>query len=349
MVNLLFVTQVFSFLSFGIGQSDLSIIYFLFVSFIYLFRWRLRRSDLSSYFSIFLVFSVFLITLDVAFLKLFASIVFIFLFYSISVHSNSPLRVNTVLSFSILWFSAAALTVIKADIFVPFMYRVGATADRGVAGLTAEPSLLGIYSSMFFAIISDVKAQIDAPRIIRRSNLSVTSFKLFASSSLMFLTTLLASSMLGFVLFGLILLHKGFYKLLLFSLVGAVLVLVVYVDQDSRIFVLGRYLLSANFVELFSDLSIVHRLNSFLVALNPSSYIKGDSLSAGLTPLIYTLGHFGQLLVFVLLILFTPFRVALSHSFRSFGLASVLLVLLFVGPIAVLPFWIMIALEGRRA
>jgi hypothetical protein len=227
------------------------------------------------------------------------------------------------------------------------MYRVGSTSDRGAAGLTSEPSLLGIYSAMYFAIIKTLSNRIPRPLLQGQFILSKQMSKLNISLLLMMFSVIFSASMMGYLFFIVILFFQKQYKLIVLALLACLLIMSAQYDDTKRIFTLIRYVVSLDFKMLLSDASIMHRLNSFVVAFNPAAYEVGLSLSAGLTPIIYYYGLIGQIIVIMLILCFRPLYEAFVLSTRSIALMCAFAVMIFVGPMTIIPFWFMVALERR--
>ena len=348
MLNFIVLLQLVAFFSFGIGASDLSIFFLAIVAFVFLFRLKLQKSDLSSLLCIVLVFTAFAMTLELSLAKLLASLILIMMIYSISSDTNYSLSTNTLFWFSIIWFIAVVATIIQKDIFNPVMYRVGYYEGRGVSGLTAEPSLLGTYSAMYFGILTHHMNRALKGAKLKMRAISKGRIKIFLSLVMMGFSVIMSASMLGFLFFLAILVYFKYYKLVGLGVVVLISLAVIFSGATQRIFILVQYLVFMNFEALSQDHSIWHRLNSFLVFINPSIYEEGRSLSAGLSPLVYLFGWPGQILVIVVVFLFKPFRSVVSLGFRSLALTGSYLVMFIVGPLTIIPFWLLVALERRR-
>lgn len=348
MLNSLILVQLLAFFTFGLGQSDLSIFFLAAVVILYGAKLKLRKSEVSSLVCIVLILILYLVQQDTSLVKLLASMILILVVYSIANEPKYKLSTNTLILFTLIWFFAVIATLIQRDIFSIFMYRVGSTADRGVSGLTAEPSLLGTYSAMYFGILSYSKRKLENSISSSRFIISKEKLKLNISLIMMGISVLLSTSMYAYIFFFAILVYQRYYKLVFALLLFFISTAAYFVDSTQRIFVLAQYILTANFEKFMDDASIGHRLNSFNVLVMPSSYETGKSLSAGLSPLIYLFGFLGHAMVFGLLIFFKPFNAVIKLCVKSIALTCTSLVMLIVGPITIIPFWIMVALERRR-
>jgi hypothetical protein len=111
MLNLLFIAQIFAFFSFGVGGSDLSIFFLIFVLVLSAFHFKLKKSNLLSYICIVGVSIIFLVHMELAIAKILASMILIYSIYSIASDRKKSLSVNTVFLFSIIWFGAVIATL----------------------------------------------------------------------------------------------------------------------------------------------------------------------------------------------------------------------------------------------
>lgn len=350
MLNTLLISQLFAFISFGVGNSDLSIFFLIFLVFIYLLQTKITTKELFSITCITIVAVLFIATWEISLAKLTASLILIMIVYSISENPKYQLSANVILAFSLIWWIGVVATMFQRDVFEFLIYRVGAIEGwgRGYSGLTAEPSLQGTYSAMYFGIFVNLLRTNTKEKRQKKFVLSKQKLKLQISILLMLFCVMMSMSMLAYIMFAGVLGYLKFYRIITFGTIIAIGVIYFSLSESYRIYIVVYYLINQDWSSLISDNSIMHRLTSFLVFINPASYQEGQSLSAGLSPLVYLFGFAGQAIVISLLYFFVPFRDVVRRGFKSIALTCLYVVMFVVGPITIVPFWSMIALEKKH-
>lgn len=348
MLNYILILQLIAFFSFGIGKSDLSLFYLGSLALLYFYSRRYSKNLISNTICLFTIFVCFLVIQENSLAKLIASLILIIIVYSISRDERYQLNVNVIFFFSLIWFSGTLLTILKPDFFSFFMYRIGVYSGRGVSGLTAEPSLLGTYSAMYLGIVFHKLKFLKIKNSKISYKISKERIKLQIACLLMIFCTFASQSAYGIIFLVLIMMYFRVYTTIIFGFLIFTISLLLFTDNASRIYILVSKLISGEFNYFTTDFSIMHRVRSIYVFLFPSSYQVGNSLSGGLSPLVYLFGWVGQLLVVVLLFLFRPFREAIMLGSRSIVMIIFCVVLFVVGPITLVPFWMIVALEARN-
>jgi len=334
----LYAVSPLAFVNFGFLESDLSIFFLAFCCLLSLAR-LCRSVPVRELFhlsvTVGIIFLVWILTGSSALLKLAASALLISTICLVTQGQISPSLQRFV---GAVWLLAALATFFNPTIFDDLFYRVGRDARRGATGLTSEPSLLGIYSSFYLAIALR-QFTVEKPILSEKSKRCLVAASVFFG-----LSVLLSLSLFGVIILMLVLLSLRFYFIGFISACLASLVILL-MFPGTRIAILLQLILDLDFQSLASDRSILFRINSFNALTSGGNWQEGIGQAAGFSALFANLPTVVALCVVLSLIGLFPFRHAWLAGARSIEFLFVVVIFFFVGPLAVVPFWIYVARE----
>ena len=357
------------YISFGLFSSDLSPI-FLFVLFCFsLLLGVVPYKELILFFSllIILLFYAALFSDTIALLsvlKFFVSILLSVLTFRLSSQKIliSRIRLIHLKIISLLWLLSGAVTKIFPFISDALLTRSLDESNlsvRGFQGLTSEPSIYSISSSLLLLFTLMIyKHNYNTPQV--RSLLSFPAILFIAS-------VLLSKSVFGYSYFIVILVHCIFSDISrfdtfksslnirdlwirLFALSISIASITVYFafNPSSRIYTFLASLISSPDIlsNLASDSSFLFRFNSILVILNAMlptiNYDVVANTTGGITTLFFNFGLLAFPILFILIRYSATLLRAFSTIFRSRLLLILFLPLLIVGPLYIPIFWLLL-------
>jgi hypothetical protein len=237
-----------------------------------------------------------------------------------------------------LWFVSGVITIVDPHIFSFLLYRVGSDVARGALGLTPEPSLYGLCSVFYMAYaISGLRRGRELFRLNQR----------FVSVLFFGLSALISQSMFAYMIAFLILLALGFRWLILI-LALVVIAVAPLVFPDSRLVVLLQMLVSFDWPGLLADASIAYRFAAFSSLTMGQTWDASAGQSAGIAALFTSFPFFAAVAASILLMFRAPLWHGLRVGLTSIPQFSILIVLLIVGPVAVVPYWLFITKRFRN-
>lgn len=330
---------MFAYVTFGLAQSDLSPIFVLIVALMALVNlaWGVEKKFFfQAMGSLMVLFFVALFTGSTATIKFAASLVLI---TALLINSRVDVSEKIQLRFAVVWLLTGLITLRDPSTFAALLYRVGADETRGALGLTPEPSLYGLCSVFYMAY---AVANISNEKDLLSVNRSTVAALFFGTAAL------LSQSMFAYMVAFIVLIALRCRLILVVASVTAVAVISAFFS-GSRASSLLTMLMSLDFDRLLTDSSIAYRLGAFLTIRAGQDWDAGEAQAAGISALFVSLPFAVACISAIFLSASAPIRQAVVSQGRSAAGLTILCILMFVGPIAIAPYWLFISRRGRYA
>jgi len=312
------------FVNFGVGESDVSVIYFgivLLSSFLSGYRLH-NKMIYTGVMSVILAMFIILEYPTELSKSLIAVLLGSHLYWEI-MRIKPIVSSNILRNVAIIHLSFAFVSLIDTNFLDFLFYRVGSDSSRGATGLAPEPSYLGLTAVFLTAISLHLKA----PRV------TIIFF---------ILTTLASMSMYALLMLILVFcIYLSWWKI---TLTTFLIIIGLYsLFPDKRFTMLGlQFVENGLAYVVWNDSSIAYRLRSLIDFYNgvfSLTSISAQGLNGGVSRFTVHLGAFGLLLL-IIIIAMSPFQVRLLKSMSNIFILLATFVVMFIGPVSLPAFYL---------